>query len=222
MAHDLKNLVSQLSLVVRNHERFGDRPAFQEDMIETIQSAVARMESVMTRLSGPSAAPEEDRQEDRQEDAGDGAEDKASEAALAPLLRQLVAQHQGRVAALDLSLTADAEVSRLKADSDRIETMLRHLLQNAIEAAGAEGLVTIALRGQGNQIVIEVRDNGPGMEARFIEEELFKPFRSTKSGGFGIGAYQCRVLARELGGELEAVSAPGAGTTMRLSLPREG
>ena len=67
-----------------------------------------------------------------------------------------------------------------------------------------------------------MRDNGPGMEARFIEEELFKPFRSTKMGGFGIGAYQCRVLARELGGELEAVSAPGAGTTMRLSLPREG
>ena len=222
VAHDLKNLVSQLSLVVRNHERFGDRPAFQEDMIETIQSAVARMESVMTRLSGPSAAPEEDRQEDRKEDVGDGAEDKASEAALVPLLRQLVAQNQGRVAALDLSLTADAEISRLKADSACIETMLRHLLQNAVEAAGAEGLVTITLRGQGNQIVIEVRDNGPGMEARFIEEELFKPFRSTKSGGFGIGAYQCRVLARELGGELEAVSAPGAGTTMRLSLPREG
>ena len=218
VAHDLKNLVSQLSLVVRNHERFGDRPAFQEDMIETIQSAVTRMESVMTRLSGPSGAPKED----RKEDAGDGAEDKASDAAVAPLLRQLVAQHQGRVAALDLSLTADAEVSRLKADSARIETMLRHLLQNAIEAAGAEGLVTITLRCQGNQIVIEVRDNGPGMEAHFIEEELFKPFRSTKSGGFGIGAYQCRVLARELGGELEAVSAPGAGTTMRLSLPREG
>ncbi|MCH8037165.1 MAG: PEP-CTERM system histidine kinase PrsK [Proteobacteria bacterium] len=226
VAHDLKNLVSQLSLVVRNHERFGDRPEFQEDMIETIQSAVARMESVMTRLSDPSTAPEgdreKDREEDSEEDAGDGAEDEASKAALAPLLRRLVAQHQGRVAALDLSLTADAEVSRLKADSARVETMLRHLLQNAIEAAGAEGLVTIALRGQGNQIVIEVRDNGPGMEARFIEEELFKPFRSTKSGGFGIGAYQCRVLARELGGELEAVSALGAGTTMRLTLPREG
>jgi putative PEP-CTERM system histidine kinase len=222
VAHDLKNLVSQLSLVVRNYDRFGDRPAFQEDMIETIQSAVARMESVMTRLSAPSTAADEDGQEDRKEDVGDGAEDKASEAALVPLLRQLVAQNQGRVAALDLSLTAGAEISRLKADSACIETVLRHLLQNAVEAAGAEGLVTITLRGQGNQIVIEVRDNGPGMEARFIEEELFKPFRSTKSGGFGIGAYQCRVLARELGGELEAVSAPGAGTTMRLSLPREG
>ncbi len=67
-----------------------------------------------------------------------------------------------------------------------------------------------------------MRDNGPGMEARFIEEELFKPFHSTKSGGFGIGAYRCRVLAREPGGEPEAVSARVAGTTMRLSLPREG
>ena len=57
------------------------------------------------------------------------------------------------------------------------------------------------------------------MSAAFVAGELFKPFRSTKADGLGMGAYQCRELARELGGELDALSTPGAGTTMRLSLP---
>ncbi len=221
VAHDLKNLVSQLSLVVQNHERFGDRREFQEDMMETIQSAVARMENLMTRLGGRSASSQEDVQETAGAVLDDGRNGETSGAALAPLLRQLVAKHKDRVSALDLSLAAGSEAARLKVGCARVETMLRHLLENAVEAAGAEGRVTITLRDQENQIVIEVRDDGPGMEARFIEEALFKPFRTTKSGGFGIGAYQCRVLARELGGELEAISAPGVGTTMRLTLPRE-
>lgn len=211
VAHDLKNLVSQLSLVVRNHARFGDRPEFQEDMIDTIQSAVARMEGLMNRLSGTSVDGDDDK--DRIEGTEDGAP--------GPLLRHLVAEHQGRVAALELITTTDDELLRVAADRAQIESMMRHLMQNAIEAAGDQGEVTITLRGQADQIVIEVRDNGPGMEARFIEEELFKPFRSTKSGGFGIGAYQCRATARELGGDLDVVSALGVGTTMRLSLPRD-
>jgi signal transduction histidine kinase len=67
--------------------------------------------------------------------------------------------------------------------------------------------------------VIEVRDSGGGMDPEFIRSELFRPFRSTKRGGMGIGAYQCRTYARELGGDLEAISSVGAGTTMRVTLP---
>lgn len=220
VAHDLKNLVSQLSLVLQNHARFGDRPEFQDDMLETIQSAVARMESVMVRLSGESQDFRDSSDQGGQA-AEDDPQDENHEGELVPLLRRLVAKHEDRVSALRLSLAAGAEETCLRTGCGRVETMLSHLLDNAVEAAGPEGRVMITLRRQANQIVIEVRDNGPGMEARFIAEELFKPFRSTKSGGFGIGAYQCRALARELGGELEAISAPGAGTTMRLMLPCE-
>jgi signal transduction histidine kinase len=45
------------------------------------------------------------------------------------------------------------------------------------------------------------------------------PFRSTKSGGYGIGAFQTRELIRTAGGDLEVISRPGAGTTMRIILP---
>ncbi|WP_299616414.1 XrtA/PEP-CTERM system histidine kinase PrsK [Pelagibius sp.] len=221
VAHDLKNLVSQLSLMVKNHERFGERPEFQEDMIETIKSAVARMENVMARLSGGNLGARENEAGKSETGPAKGKNGAEPEAGLVPLLQRLVTKYEDSVDTLDLSLSGQSAQCGPRTDCARIETMLNHLLQNAIEAAGAHGRITVTLRDQDHQMVIEVRDNGPGMEARFIEEELFKPFRSTKSGGFGIGAYQCRVLARELGGELEAISAPGAGTTMRLILPRE-
>jgi signal transduction histidine kinase len=57
------------------------------------------------------------------------------------------------------------------------------------------------------------------MDDTFIRDELFSPFRSTKSGGYGIGAFQTRELIRMSGGDLEVISEPGAGTTMRILLP---
>jgi putative PEP-CTERM system histidine kinase len=219
VAHDLKNLVSQLSLMLKNNERFGDRPEFREDMMETIRSAVERMEKVMSRLGGDLSETQEEGAESVEAEPEKGVKSSGSGFAVAPLLRELVEKNKSNVADLSLSLSPQSNITCAPATGARVETMVRHLLQNAVEAAGDQGRVTVALRGQGQRIVIEVRDNGPGMEARFIEEELFKPFRSTKTNGFGIGAYQCRALAREVGGELEAISAPGAGTTMRLTLP---
>jgi signal transduction histidine kinase len=57
------------------------------------------------------------------------------------------------------------------------------------------------------------------MDDAFIRDELFLPFRSTKSGGHGIGAFQTRALIRAEGGDLEVISKIGAGTTMRIILP---
>ena len=57
------------------------------------------------------------------------------------------------------------------------------------------------------------------MNETFIRDELFLPFRSTKSGGYGIGAFQTRELIRMAGGDIEVISKPGAGTTMRIALP---
>jgi signal transduction histidine kinase len=107
----------------------------------------------------------------------------------------------------------------VRADSRRVDAILRHLFQNALESPGNDGKIVIGLRRERNSAVIEVRDSGKGMDPEFIRSELFRPFRSTKRGGMGIGAYQCRTYARELGGDLEAISSVGAGTTMRVTLP---
>ena len=67
--------------------------------------------------------------------------------------------------------------------------------------------------------VLEIRDDGPGMSPEFLSERLHHPFQSTKKTGYGIGLFQCRMLAEQLGGILEIESEPGCGTTARLSLP---
>jgi len=57
------------------------------------------------------------------------------------------------------------------------------------------------------------------MSAAFVRAELFKPFRSTKPGGFGIGAYEAREIARGLGGRLDVASREGEGTVFTVTLP---
>ncbi len=119
----------------------------------------------------------------------------------------------------ELSFDCQAPGLAVAGDAERLQTVIGLLVQNAIEAVGEDGRVDVVLAQRGRSAIIEVTDNGPGMETEFIRTELFKPFRSTKESGMGLGAYQCRVYARELGGNLEAVSHPGEGTKMRITLP---
>ena len=104
------------------------------------------------------------------------------------------------------------------------DAVVTHLLNNAVEATHTQHdnrppAVTISLRHEGRRSVIDITDEGPGMPPDFIRDGLFRPFRTSKPGGSGIGAYQARELLREAGGDLVVISQPGAGTTMRLLLP---
>ena len=96
---------------------------------------------------------------------------------------------------------------------------MTHLLNNAIEASPTRrrGRRRISLRGAWR--VVDIIDQGPGMTPEFVRDELFRPLRSTKGDGHGIGAYQARELLRDAGGDLLVLSRPGAGTTMRIILP---
>ena len=58
------------------------------------------------------------------------------------------------------------------------------------------------------------------MDPHFVRNDLFKPLRSTKSRGHGIGVFQAREIVRGSGGDLEVISALGRGTIMRVMLPR--
>jgi len=57
------------------------------------------------------------------------------------------------------------------------------------------------------------------MDGDFIRNRLFQPFASTKSGGFGIGAFEARSLIVAMGGQMTVDSRPGQGTTFTISLP---
>jgi signal transduction histidine kinase len=98
--------------------------------------------------------------------------------------------------------------------------VLAHLIDNAQQATGAEGAIEISLESKESVHIVEIRDNGHGMDADFVRNRLFKPFDTTKgNAGMGIGMYESRDYIRHLGGEMYVESEPGKGTTVSLHLP---
>jgi putative PEP-CTERM system histidine kinase len=207
--HDIKNLTGQLSLLVRNMEKFGDDPAFRADLATTLRNSVDKMRGLLEQLSAKRLS---------------NAEAKA-EAAGAARGEDLVLLVRGfaeawRAGDRRIEMTAAAETVPVRLPSaEKLTNVLEQLVQNAVEATPPGGSVRIAVSDRGGRGLIEVTDEGPGMDADFVRNELFRPFRSTKGSGFGIGAYQARETVRQIGGALEVDSAPGRGTTMRIALP---
>jgi signal transduction histidine kinase len=102
---------------------------------------------------------------------------------------------------------------------DRLERVIGHLVQNALDATAAEGRVAVRVFRDGGQAAIEIADDGVGMSAEFVRNELFRPFQSSKPGGMGIGAYESAQYVRDLGGRIDVASEPGRGTRITLRLP---
>ncbi|MBT5047934.1 MAG: PEP-CTERM system histidine kinase PrsK [Rhodospirillaceae bacterium] len=198
--HDIKNLVSQLSLLVQNAEKHKNNPAFQDDMLETVEESVDKMNALLVRLHA-------------------GGKEVAVNAivVLKPLLQKIV----NSVAERNRKLTFETSLSGIAvvADEERLRAVIAHLIDNALEATTDGGRVAVRLLARGGDAILEVADNGTGMDEEFIRNELFRPFRTTKEGGFGIGVYESREFVRELGGRMEVVSARDQGTTIRVSLP---
>ena len=197
--HDIKNLVSQLSLLARNAERHADNPEFRADMVATLQSSVGKMNELLARLAPRSGARVQ----------------RVEAQSLRPILTTAIA---ARRRDRDVQLLGDAGLCAL-VDATALEQAVSHLIQNALDASSGTP-VTLRVTGSGDSVAIAIADKGVGMDGDFIRNRLFQPFASTKSGGFGIGAFEAQSLVAAMGGRLEVESRPGRGTTFTISLQR--
>lgn len=200
VVHDLKNLVAQLSLMLSNAEKHKHNPEFQEDMLSTVEHSIAKMKRLLLQLH-----------------AGGQPVERPAPLALDDLLRRAIAAKSG----FGIAPEMEAGVSgvSVSANPERLERVIGHLIQNAIEATPADGRVAVGLKRSDKSAIIEISDTGRGMSAQFIRERLFKPFESTKKTGMGIGTYESREYVRELGGDIEVESREGFGTVFRVTLP---
>ncbi|MGC6400145.1 XrtA/PEP-CTERM system histidine kinase PrsK [Sphingomonas sp. FW199] len=198
--HDIKNLVSQLSLVARNAERHADNPEFRADMIATLRDSAGRMTDLIARLS--------------HQQRGGGAEAMGA-VSLRPVIDAVIARRPGQPIVLD----GDSHPVAL-ADPQRLEQLLAHLVQNAVEASAPGTPVTMRLGEAQDHVWIDVIDSGAGMTAAFIRDSLFRPFVSSKPTGFGIGAFEARQLVEAMGGRIDVDSTPGIGSRFRVRLAR--
>jgi putative PEP-CTERM system histidine kinase len=199
VVHDLKNVISQLSLMLSNADRHKHKRAFQEDMLETVAHSVEKMRRLLAQLRGAYTL------------------DSPVALDLHELLRRCVAAKHDATPAPAL-LAPDTNVS-VVAHGPRLERVLGHLLQNAIDATPPTGSVNVRLEHDDGHAVVEIEDTGCGMSKHFIDTRLFSPFESTKATGMGIGAYEAREYVRELRGRIEVHSREGAGSTFRVVLP---
>ena len=203
VAHDIKNVSSQLSLVLANAEHHIANAEFQQDMLRTVGASVHKINTLLARLKSPA--------------------DAAPPPPLAVLgrLQAIVgacdASRRARIVLDPGPLPATAQAVMDPAD---FEAVMLHLLDNAFDASAPNAPVRIACREQDRRILIDIADQGAGMTAEFIQQQLFRPFRSSKSDGFGMGVFQARELLQQAGGYLTVTSKPGLGTTMRVSLPQ--
>lgn len=204
LVHDLKNVVAQLSLVVRNSEKYKDNPEFIADSFTTIGDAVNKMNRMLSSLKH-----------------GHLAGRLTTELPLSSVVESAVARCSGGSPKPVLDDRSDGAI--VKGNEDSLIAVLEHLVQNAQDATEISGEITVRVISRGNNAVIEISDTGSGMDAEFINNRLFKPFDTTKGkAGMGIGAYESRELIIEMGGRLTVESQIGVGSTFSILLPRIG
>ncbi len=199
VVHDLKNIVTQLSLMIKNAERHRDNPEFQRDMLLTVQNSVERMRQLMLQLR-EGATP-----------VG-----VVCGVDLAAIVRRIKTAKGGQLPELDLHIE---ETVIARGHEERIERVIGHMIQNALDATNSSGKVEVIVGRLDSMARIEVSDTGRGMTPEFVRERLFKPFQTTKQAGMGIGAYESFQYVQELGGKIQVESTLNVGTRVKMLLP---
>ena len=200
LMHDLKNLIAQQSLIIRNADWHKHNPAFVDDAFATIGDSVKRMERILEYMQRRKVSQLNERVD------------------VHPLLMEAVSRCSDR--APEPSLQLDVSGAHVDTDREAFAMVVIHLLRNAQDATPEHGSISLAAREEDGWVTLEVRDSGSGMSEAFIRDRLFKPFHTTKSTkGMGIGAHQVREFTQRHGGQLTVSSQVGEGTTFRLTLP---
>lgn len=201
MVHDLKTLIAQLSLLVKNAPRHRDNPEFIDDMIRTTDHAVRKMSNLVDHIRRPMAHTDEKHLVDLASLVAELADDLARRNPQPRL-------HPNRGQVL------------IEADPEQLRSILGHLIQNAQDATPPEGDVELSFKVAEGNVVLFIQDTGSGMSDDFIRNQLFKPFASTKGlTGMGIGAYQAREYVRKVGGSMSVTSKPGVGSCFSIRFP---
>jgi putative PEP-CTERM system histidine kinase len=201
MVHDLKNIASELDMVARNAGRHMANPEFLQDAFATVDHAAGDINRLLEQLRSRRANKE-----------------KKINVDLCELVESVIASKQAQLP--HPVLTASGTNLLATVEKNQLSNVVAHLIDNAQQATDDDGRVTLSINTIDDMHVIEISDNGAGMNADFIKNRLFKPFDTTKgNAGMGIGMYESREFMRRLGGEITVHSKAGQGSTICLHVP---
>jgi len=205
VAHDLKNSVSMLSMLLQNAQKHMDDPAFQESALRTITDAVGRMQNLIAKISAEKdRLPPESKPID-----------------LNKMIEEIAAQTRLDVDSRITYRFNPGQIPPAVGDPMNIRRILENLIVNAMEAMPDGGELEVSTGTQNGAatpwVWVRVRDTGAGMTREFISTRLFKLFESTKKKGLGIGMYQVKQMVEADGGRIQVYSEPDKGTTFEVS-----
>ena len=203
-AHELKNSLTPIRLTVEEmlvRQPHADR-AFMEQATQIVVGEIETLERRVRAFSEFASEPAVD----------DGAFD------LNVVVTERVALLKPAHPETAYRLQLDAAGAPMSAGLDLAKGILTNLLENAAEAAGSGGSVLTITRTQGNHVVVDVHDSGPGLsdEAR---RTLFEPTITFKKHGMGLGLSIARKNALLLGGDITLVTGMLGGAGFRVTLP---
>jgi putative PEP-CTERM system histidine kinase len=199
--HDLKNHAYTLSLLLENAEAHMKNAAFQKDMIETVKNTLKAMKKIIDKLK---RIPEKNNLERKPVD-------------LSILAREAVEEMRKVSGASGIGF--EGVQAKALIDEEELKKVIVNLILNAVDATSGKGRISVSAGSDGRHAFIKVADDGCGMTEEYIAGSLFKPFKSTKKSGLGIGLYQCRQIIEAHCGRIEVQSESGKGSVFALYFP---
>ncbi|MFL5304358.1 MAG: sensor histidine kinase [Polyangia bacterium] len=209
LAHEIGTPLSSVSGHVQLALRERDLPPAVRDRLDVSAREIERISKIVRDYLDSTRPLEPERQP----------------TAVARLLDEVVEVVRGGAPDKRAQVTTRVEpdVGELITDAGLLRQIIVNLVSNALDAVDRDGRVEVQARAQGDDVLITVRDTGHGIAADDLRR-IFEPFYTTKGRGkgTGLGLAICRQLTAALGGGISVESAPGAGSTFAVRLPRTG
>jgi len=210
LAHEIRNPLTPIQLSAERMRRKlfrGLQPAEAEILdrsTQTIVQQVEAMKQMVAAFSEYAKAPEL----------------QLSEFDMNALIRQVSDLYHAQDPRVAFGLSLDPRAATLEADPGRIRQLLNNLLTNAVEALdGRENpVIMIETKRVGDQILLNVIDNGPGFQGGLIEQ-AFDPYVTSKPKGTGLGLAIVRRIVEEHGGQVELENVSQGGARICITLP---
>lgn len=201
--HDLKNAGIALKLILHNARENIMYADFQEELLQNLQSISQQIDQSVEQFLYPF------RQEYTRQTSFD---------ANSLIKNTLKGISSEKYPELETELNLQ-EIPLVSGNVRAFETTIRNLLINAREAMQGKGLIKISTRSlDGKTVLVTVSDNGPGMSQEFMDNNLFRPFQTTKKKGSGLGLFSSKLLIEQTGGQIQATSKEGIGTEFMITL----
>ncbi len=216
LAHEINNPLAIISAEQTNLSDELRGLELPEDARETLAESVARCKRQVTRCGEITA---------KMLQFGRKTETVLQPTQVEPVLREIVLllERRARANGAQLRLSVEPGIPPALLDANELEQVLANLVNNAMDATGRGGLITVSARREGKEALLEVADNGAGIAPDDLDR-IFQPFFTTKPVGKGTGLGLAVVygVVQGWGGSIQAESVPGAGTKFSIRIPLAG